>query len=175
MHAVHRAGRDARDVVAGDPHRERVGVEPGAAAVAAGLGELILPEEDPDVLLVPLLLQILQEREDPDVASLAAVEQLPPVGGLELVPRRLSDRRRAPGVLEQHLPARLVAGLGPRVDGAVGQAALGIGHDERLVVLQHGAEAVAGGAGAARVVEGEEGGGDGRGRGVAGAAGRRTR
>ena len=58
--------------------------------------------------------------------------------------------------VEQEPPARLVPGLGPRVDGPVRQRQRRVRHDERLVVLQHGAEPVARGAGAAGVVEREE-------------------
>src|SRR2546426_4161533 len=47
-----------------------------------------------------------------------------------------------------------------------------IGHDQRLIVLEHRAEAVARGAGAARVIEGEEAGSERRGGRPAGGAGR---
>ena len=130
-----------------------------------------MPEEDPDVLLVALLLEALQEREDADVAALASVEQLPPVGRLELVPRLLRVGAEAPGEVQQDAAARLVARLGPRVDRAGGEAARGVGDDERLVVLEDRAEAVAPAAGAARVVEGEESGCDHGSRRVTGAAG----
>ena len=153
-----------------DPHRQRVGIEPGAAAVAAGLRQLVLPEEHPDVLLVPLLLEVLQEGEDPDVAALAAVEQLAAVGRLQLAPRLAAIGAETARELEQDPPAALVARLGPGVDRPLGEAALRVGDDQRLVVLQHRAEAVAGGAGAPRVVEGEERRGDHGGRRVAAAA-----
>ena len=112
-----------------DPDRERVGVEPGAAAVVAGLGELVLPEEDPDVLLVALLLEALEEGEDADVAPLPAVEQLAAVGRLELVPRLVGIGAERPGEVEQDPAARLVARLGPGIDRAVGQALLRVGDD----------------------------------------------
>ena len=50
----------------------------------------------------------------------------------------------------------VVARLRPRIDRAVAQRALGVGDDERFVVLEHRAEAVALLAGAARRVEREE-------------------
>ena len=171
---IDRAAGEIGDGRVLDPHRERVGIEPGAAALAAGLGELVLPQEYPDVLLVPLLLEVLEEREDPHVASLAAVEQIPAVRGLELVPRPGGIGAEAARVLQQDPAPRLVAGLGPGIDRPVGQAAPGIGHHQRLVVFQHGAEAVAGRAGAAGIVEGEERRGDGRRRRIAGTAGRRA-
>ena len=72
MHAVRdRAATMSAMVSPADPHRERVGVEPGAAAGGTGFGELILPEEHPDVLLVALLLEVLEEGKDPDVPPFA--------------------------------------------------------------------------------------------------------
>jgi hypothetical protein len=135
------------------------------------VGELILPEEDPDVLLVALVLEILEEGEDPDVPPLPSVEQLAPVPRLELVPGLGRIGTEAAGELEQELPAALVARLGPGIDRPLGKAQLGIADDQRLVVLQHGPEAVAVGAGAAGIVEGEERGRHHRGRRVAGRAG----
>ena len=93
---------------------------------------------------------------------------------LELVPGLVRIGAQAPGELEQQLAAALVPRLGPRVDGALGEAEVGVADDQRLVVLQHRAEAVAVGTGAAGVIEGKErrrhhGGGS-----VACAAGRRA-
>ena len=91
-----------------DPDRQRLGVEPGAAAGGAGLGELILPEEDPDVLLVALLLQPLEEGKDADVAALPSVEQLAPV-------RRLEPGPGLVGVgAELRARNRAASGAGPR-------------------------------------------------------------
>src|SRR5437660_12108993 len=47
----------------------------------------------------------------------------------------------------------LIARLGPRIERALRKALPGLRHDERFVVLQDGAEAVAPGAGTPRVVE----------------------
>jgi hypothetical protein len=132
---------------------------------------LILPEKHPDVLLVPLLLQSAQEREDPGVPPHSAVEQLAPNRRLEPLPRRVRVRAELAGRLEQQAAAGVVTGLGPGIDRTVGQAAGRIRHDQRLVVLQHGPEAVAAAARTPRVVEGEEGRRNRQGRGVARAAG----
>ena len=171
---VDRAARHVGDRMCADPDRQGIRVEPRSAALGAGLRQLVLPQEDPDVLLVALLFQILEEGKDPDVAALASVEQLAPHRGLELVPRLGGVGVEAPGPVEQHPAAGLVAGLGPGIDRALRQAPARIGNDQRLIVLQHGPEPVACRAGAARVVEGEQGRGDRRGRRVAGAAGGRA-
>src|SRR6185503_19318532 len=46
--------------------------------------------------------------------------------------------------------------LGPRVERPADDGARGVGDDERFVVLEHRAEAVAPGARATRVIKGEE-------------------
>src|SRR5207244_8414403 len=61
-----------------------------------------------------------------------------------------------PGGLAQNATVALVARLGPGSECALRQAFPGVGHDERLIVLQDGAEAVARRAGAPRVVEREQ-------------------
>ena len=173
VNEVHGTPGHSRDGLAADPYRQRIGVEAAAAAVAAGLGELVLPQEHADVLLVSLLLEVLEEGEDPDVLPLAAIEQVPSLARLELVPRLRRVGADAPRELLQQPAPGLVARLGPGIDGAFHQAAIGIRHHERLVVFQHGAESVARRAGAPRIVEGEERRGDGRRGRVAGAAGGR--
>src|SRR6185295_19097866 len=111
-----------------DPYCERIRVEPRSAALGAGLGELVLPQKHADVLLVPLLLEILEEREDAHVPPLAAVEQLAPDGGLQLVPRLRRIGIEAARALGQHPPAGLVTRLGPGIDGALGQTARRVRH-----------------------------------------------
>jgi hypothetical protein len=119
---VQRQGGYVGDGPAGHPDRQRMLVEPGAAAGRTGLGELVLAQEDPDVLLVALLLQRLEEGKDPEIFAGPAVEQLPAHRRLERLPglRRIGSQL-ARGV-QQQLPAGLVARLGPGVDGAFDQA-----------------------------------------------------
>jgi hypothetical protein len=74
VHGVHRASRHRADGVVADPNRERIRVQPAAAALGAGLGQLILTQKYPDVLLVALLLESLQEWEDAQVAALLSIE-----------------------------------------------------------------------------------------------------
>src|ERR687898_3415406 len=76
------------------------------------------------------------------------------------------------GKVEQYSAARLVARLGPGIDSSLSETLLRVAHDERLIVFQHRAEAVAVGARAARIVEGEEGRSHRNGRRIAVAAGR---
>src|SRR5262249_17377940 len=83
---VHRAGRYGRDGVASDTNAQRIGVEAGSVARLAGTRELILAEEYPDVLLVALFLESLEEGENSDVATLSPVEKLALLGRLELRP-----------------------------------------------------------------------------------------
>ena len=90
--------------------------------------------------------------------SVASVVDPAPYG-LRAAPRRAGARRCRGGVaaLSSSLlvPARRTDA--PGLDGAVGEAsAPGSGHHARLVVAQDVAEALALGAGAERVVEGEE-------------------
>src|SRR4029077_1905030 len=160
------------DRVIADADRERVGVEAGALACRAGPGKLVLPEEDPDVLLVALLLEPLEKREDADVAALPAVEQLALLSGFELAPGGAGVHVQLPGTLEQDPAAGFIAGLGPGVDGAPGQGPRRVGNDQRFVVLEGGPEPVTGGAGSAGVVEREERGGHHCGGSIAAAAGR---
>ena len=144
------------DVATGHLHLERFRLKLGAAAVGALLRGLILPEEDADVLLVALLLEVAQEGKDSLVAARAGVQQLVPLRHAELLEGTV---HRDPFLLRElrELAAHVVvARLGPRIDRAVAQGALRIGHDQRLVVLEHRAEPVAPGAGASRRVEGEE-------------------
>jgi hypothetical protein len=116
-----------------------------------------LPQEHPDVLLVALLFQALEEVMNTDEASLATIEQLTPVRGLQLAPGLMGIGADGPGKIEENLAARFVARLGPRVYRAFGQAPLRIADDQRVMVFEDRAEAVTVGASASRIVEGEEG------------------
>ena len=127
-------GRQRRrlgDRLAPHSHRQRLRLEPRAGAARARLGELVLPQEHADVLLVAFLLEPLEEGKHPQVAAARVVQQemallrrdvLP--GGVEVdVPRasRLAQQAAAP----------LVARLGPRIERAIGQRTPRIGHDQR--------------------------------------------
>src|SRR6185503_18660029 len=116
----------------------------------------VLPQEDPDVLLVALLLQPFEEREDAYVTAHLAVQQLAADRGLERAPRRAGIGAQLARRFQQQLAARFVARLGPGVDRPFEQAAAGIRDHQRLVVLQHRAEPVAAAAGTPRRVEREE-------------------
>src|SRR4029079_16862684 len=121
-----------------------------AMAGRAFLRRLVLPQEDADVLLVQLLLEVAQEGKDSLEPSSARMQE-----PLALVRRQVArgDIHADAFLLREfgeRAPLVLVASLGPGVDRPIAQGALGIGDDERLVVLENGAEAVALRAGAAR-------------------------
>ena len=141
---------------------------PAAAACrwqdAACARRLVLAEEDADVLLVLLRLEVVEEGDDPLVAARARREEQLAVRVAELAPGRVDGDPLLLRELGERAALVVVARLGPRIDRAVAQGALGVRDDERLVVLERGAEAVAGGAGAAGIVEGEELRASGRGR-----------
>ncbi len=117
---------------------------------------MILAHEHADVLLVALLaLQPLQLFHDALEPSLAMQHDLAePLG--QCLPGHAHRDLVLAGQLAQAVAPVLVARLGPGVDGAVGQRALGVRYDQVEIELEGGAEAVAGRAGAQRAVEGEE-------------------
>ena len=61
-------GRHLGDGLVRDADREGLRLEPGAPARGTGLGQLVLPQEHADVLLVALLLEARQEWEDAEEA-----------------------------------------------------------------------------------------------------------
>ena len=130
MHAVHRTPGYRPDVITAYAHRKRIRVEPAPRTVRACLGQLILPQKDPDVLLVALLLQTLQKRMDADKAAFASIEQLPPLGRLQLGPRLVRIGANGLGEVQQNLSPLFVPGLGPGIDRSVGQALLGIADNQ---------------------------------------------
>ena len=117
---------------------------------------MILPQENPDVLLVALRLELLEEDHDAAEALRLGVEELVAVGELDLAPRHVHGDLVLLRELGERAPLVVVARLGPRIDRALAQRAVGVGNDERLVVLEHRAEAVTRRARAARIVEREE-------------------
>ncbi len=144
------------DVAPGDQHVQRLALQLGATASRADLRRLVLPQKDADVLLVALLFEVREKGEHALEAFHAGVEQGVARLGGEVAPGRIHGDLLAPGELGQRPALVVVARLGPRIDRALAQRALGVGHDQHFVILEHGAEPVAGGAGAARAVEGEE-------------------
>src|SRR6267143_1933016 len=68
--------------------------------------------------------------------------------------RAAIQSRRAP--TGSAATSAFVPRFGPRIERTLRQALPGVGHDERFVVLQDGAEAIAPGARAPRVVEREQ-------------------
>src|SRR6267154_1833029 len=145
-----------RDRAAADMHRQRFRLEPRAAAGGADLRQLVLAQEDADVLLVALRLEPLQEREHAEKSPAGAVEQEVPGPFRQVLPGCIERDSLGPCDLAQDATPALVARLGPGIQRTLRQTLPGVGHDERFVVLQDGAEAIAPGAGAPRVVEREQ-------------------
>src|SRR4051812_4265567 len=120
------------------------------------LRRLVLTQKDADVLLVSLLLEIAEERKYSLVAATLGMEQQLPLRRWELVPRGVHRDPLALRELGERAALVVVARLGPRIDGAVAQRAGRVGNDQRLVVLENRAEAVALRARAAGIVEREK-------------------
>src|ERR1700694_3943546 len=101
MDPIEGAGGHRRNGVADDANGERIGIEPASSTILAGLRQLILAKENPDVLLVPLFLQALQERKDSNETPLASVEQFSPVSRFELAPGLVWIRAEGTGKFQQ--------------------------------------------------------------------------
>ena len=156
VNAVDRERADLRDVLSVKPHRPCFRVEPRPAAVGTGHRELILAEEHADVLLVALFLEPAQERKNPDVLPLLAVQQLAPGCRGELAPRGIGVGTERLRRRDHEAAPCLVARLRPWIDSAFADASPRVRHYQRLVILERRAEPVAGGAGTARAVERKE-------------------
>ena len=136
---------DLGDGLAGEAEVEGFGAQAGAFTGTAVRVAAVSGEEDADVDFVLFLLDLGKEAVDGfDDGGLM-------VGG-EVFEGGIG------GDVGHEVDAPVVVGLGPGVDGAVVEGAGGVGDDERKVVIDGIAEALAGGAGALRVIEGEEGG-----------------
>src|SRR6267378_1842370 len=79
-----------------------------------------------------------------------------PIAGSNVFPSHIKANAVCTGGLAEQAPASFVARLGPGIERASGERAPRIRHDQRLIVLQHRAEAVAARTRAARIVEGKE-------------------
>src|SRR5260370_38942670 len=98
----------------------------------------------------------MEERKHPDESPARAPQKELPVAFREPLPGGVERDAPGPGRFAQDATPALVARLGPGVERAAGQALVGVGDDERLVILEHRAEPVAARAGATRVVEREQ-------------------
>src|SRR4051812_37975836 len=145
--------RDLRDVPVRDAYLQRVRLQLGACARGTHACGLILPEKDADVLLVAFLLEIIEKWKDPLEAARACAQQFLPRGRREARPRRIGRDLLLLAELSERATLVLVARHRPRMDGAFLYRPFGIGNDERFVVLEDGAEAIALRARAARTVE----------------------
>src|SRR5205807_4351631 len=119
-------GRSLGDGLIPEPNREGLGLESSAVAPRAGLGELVLAQEDADVLFVTLLLETLEERQHGDeapsrFAPLRPPQQEPPVRVGEVAPRTLEWNPSGACGVPEHAPAALVPRLGPGIEGALRQ------------------------------------------------------
>ena len=113
-----------------DSHGERFRLQPGAIATGACLGELVLPQEDADVLLVAFLFEPLQEREDPEIAATLVMQQEVALACRDVAPGRVEVDAPGTGRLAQQSPPSFVPWLRPGIERAVGEGAAPIGHDE---------------------------------------------
>src|SRR5204863_5630801 len=116
---IDRELRDLRDVQTANADVERVRLELGAVTAGTLLRRLILPQENADVLLVALLLEILEKREDSLVAARPRFQQQLSLRGSELIPRLV--HRDALALCKRGKRAALVVvtRLGPRIDSAI--------------------------------------------------------
>ncbi len=87
------------DRFAGHADRERLGFESRATTSGARLGELVLAEKHPDVLLVALFLEPLEERKHPEVAAFLVLEQKLPVARRNVFPAHIQANAACPGGL----------------------------------------------------------------------------
>ena len=134
----------------------RLAPQPGAAAVRAGQVAAIAAQEHADVHLVFLPLEPAEEAADALVRVAVAFddEALFLVG--ELRPRDVEGDLRLLRRALQLGELRAIVRLAPRLDGAFLDRLRRIGHHQIHVELDDVAEAVAGRAGAERVVEREQ-------------------
>ena len=108
-----------RDVQTANADVERVRLELGAVTAGTLLRRLILPQENADVLLVALLLEILEKREDSLVAARPRFQQQLSLRGSELIPRLVHRDALALCKLGERAALVVVTRLGPRIDSAI--------------------------------------------------------
>jgi hypothetical protein len=103
--------------------------------------------------LVFLLLEPAEEPANPIVGVTIALHHEGDFFGAEINPRHVEADSAGLGSALQFREMRAVVGLGPRLDRALVDRLLLIGHDQLQVQLDDVAEAMAGWTGAERVVE----------------------
>ena len=153
---AHGLRRHAIDGQVADPHVARLAAQARAAAVGARQIAAIAAEEHADVHLVFLLLEPLEEAADAVVVVAIALDDEPALVLREIGPRHVEAHAVRLGDALQRRQVRAVVRLGPRLDRALVDRLRRIGHHEIEVQLDDVAEAVAGRAGAERVVEREQ-------------------
>ncbi len=147
---------DPIDRVSADLHVARFAAKARAVAIRTGLIPAVAAQEYPDVDLVFLPFEPLEEAVDAVVGIAVAVEDdaLLLVG--QLVPGHVeTDVGRLRRTLERG-EVRPVVRLAPRLDGVLLDRLLLIGDDQVEVQFHHVAEAVTGRARAERIVEREQ-------------------
>ncbi len=137
-------------------HVTRLAPQPRAPALGAGQIPTVPAQEHPDVHFVLLPLEPPEEAPDPLVLLAVAVDDERPVGRRHVLPRDVQADPPLPGRPLQFREVRAVVRLRPGLDGPLLHRLRLIRHDQIQVQLDDVAEAVAGRAGAERVVEGEQ-------------------
>jgi hypothetical protein len=141
------------DGQAPEPDAQGPRIEAHLAAGRTGDVFAVAAEENPDLDLVFLALEVVEEALDPVVTVPAVDDEALPLGP-EVLEGDLADAA-APGFAQSLLQA-LGEGLGPRFDRPALEGLGPVGDDLVLVDDGQVAKAVAFGAGALGAVEGEE-------------------
>src|SRR5688500_9305582 len=139
-----------------DASVERLRLQLGAVAVRTLLRGLILAQKYPDVLLVPLLLEILQEGEDALEAAGSGIQQKSLLGIGQLAPGAIERNSFPPCKIGECSSLVVVAGFRPRIDSTIAKTSIRIAHNKRFIVLEYRPKSVAALACSARIVEGEK-------------------
>ena len=133
----------------------------GAQALAAAVGAegvaAVFGEEDADVELVLLALERGEEAADAGVGAASFPEKFL-LGGVEVVPGDVGGDGGGLGEADHLAVEGAVLRRGPRGDGALREGSRAVGDDEVGIEVDGVAEALAAGAGAVGIVEGEEAG-----------------
>src|SRR3989475_6963858 len=130
------------DREAADPHGERGGLEPRAAAGRARGLAPVARQKDAHVELVTVRLDLLEEPLDAGEAPVALVDERARLGGKRL-PGRVGVELVPARGLQQRALIPLARGMRPRLDGPVGQALAPIAAARRLVAPQQLSETLA--------------------------------
>src|SRR2546425_4742877 len=147
--------RELRD---GEPrhlHGERRRLEPRARAHRAGRLRAVAREEHAHVQLVAVGLDLLEEAIDAGELAVAVVDEAA-LALAQPLPRNLEIYPGPPRRLHELALVPLAGRVRPRLDRARAEAEGAVANDERLLVLEDVAEALALRAGAERMVEREE-------------------